>query len=185
MGSEKVSKVSTKEYWEKEHAKSDNSFKHIRINDLFKSYWTQKHLKNLDKYVKGGKRVLDIGCGDGRYFIKLDDKFEEFHGMELSKTPLEHAKKIFSYGNYIIADANKLPFQDGYFDAIISFGAFEHNDNIDMIFEECYRVLDKSGTLLFSIPNYVSLWFPYVYILYSIIRKEDRISAIGHYYTKR
>ncbi len=173
-------KESTREYWEKKAKRRSQHL--IREGELFTNYWVLRYLQNL-KYLPYSKRILDIGCGDAKYFIKLIDKFEEFCGIELSKVHFISAKKIFPNADYIVANGSKLPFKDKSFDVIISFGAFEH-DNIDLIFGECYRVLKGNGVLLFSVPNYVSFFFPYCYIFHTI-RGDDRIAAIGHHYTKK
>ena len=170
----------TKEYW---GAEAKKRVLHSAEGELFEGYWTKRYLKNL-KYLPKGERILDIGCGDAKYFIKLTDKFNEFYGVELSSVHFESAKNVFPAGNYVVADGGELPFQDSSFDTITSFGAFEHNEDIDSIFKECYRVLKEDGVLLFSVPNYVSPYFPYCYISHTI-RGHDRIAAIGHYYTKR
>lgn len=167
-----------RKYWEDKAIKAAYS-----ADNLFKSYWVKRYVDNLE-YVKRGNKILDIGCGDAKYFVKLVDKFEEFFGLELSPIHLEVAKKVFPEGNYVVANGISLPFHSVHFDAIISFGAFEHNDNIDTIFMECYRILDKNGILLFSVPNYISPWFPYLYIMNSL-KKHDRVTAIGHHYSKR
>lgn len=167
----------TKSYWENEAIK--------RINDsnkeLFCDYWTKRYIDNL-KYLKSGKRILDIGCGDAKYFIKLKNKYNEFYGIELSNIHFETAKKLFPDGNYMVADANKLPFENCFFDTIISFGAFEHNEDIGNIFKECYRVLNKGGIFLFSVPNYYSTYFPYLYI-YNKLKGYDIDASIGHNYS--
>ena len=173
--------MKTKEYWEEEARRRLQSL--ARGEELFSGYWTKRYLKNL-KYLNRGRRILDIGCGDAKYFIKLTDSFNEFYGIELSKVHFEFAKIVFPAANYIVANGSELPFQDSSFDTIISFGAFEHNEDIDSIFKECYRVLDKNGVLLFSVPNYVSPYFPYLYIYHCVIYKHNRISAIGHHYSK-
>jgi len=173
--------MKTKEYWKEEARRRLQSL--AREEELFAGYWTKRYLENL-KYLPEGERILDIGCGDAKYFIKLTDKFNEFYGVELSSVHFESAKNVFPAGNYVVADGGELPFQDSFFGVIVSFGAFEHNEDIDSIFKECYRVLKEEGVLLFSVPNYVSPYFPYCYISHTI-RGHDRIAAIGHYYTKR
>lgn len=173
--------MSTREYWE---TGAKKRVLYSAREDLFEDYSTKRYLKNL-KYLNRGRRILDIGCGDAKYFIKLTDRFNDFYGVELSNVHFESAKNVFLTANYIVADGNELPFQDSSFDAIISFGAFEHNEDIGSIFKECNRVLNKNGVLLFSVPNYISPHFPYVYIHHCVIKKHDRIAAVGHYYTKK
>jgi SAM-dependent methyltransferase len=172
--------MKTREYWE---AQAKKVAVPLMSEDLFSSYWTKRYLDNL-KYIKSGRRILDIGCGNAKYFVKLDGEFEEFWGVELNPVHFEAAQKIFPKGKYVVADGSQLPFQDGYFDTIISFGAFEHNDDITAIFRECHRVLAENGVLLFSVPNYISPSFPYIYIS-NRLRKHDRIAAIGYHYSKK
>ncbi|MBT9145300.1 MAG: putative S-adenosylmethionine-dependent methyltransferase [candidate division WS2 bacterium] len=173
--------MKTQEHWEEEARRRLQSL--ARGEELFASYWTKRYLENL-KYLPGGERILDIGCGDAKYFFKLTDKFNEFYGVELSKVHFESAKNVFPEATYIVAGGSKLPFQDSSFETIISFGAFEHNEDIGSIFKECYRVLKEGGVLLFSVPNYVSPYFPYLYISHAM-KGHERIAAIGHHYTKK
>ena len=173
--------MKTREHWEEEAGRRLQSL--ARGEELFASYWTKRYLENL-KHLPEGERILDIGCGDAKYFIKLTDKFNEFYGVELSKVHFESAKDVFPEASYIVAGGSKLPFQDSSFETIISFGAFEHNKDIDSIFKECYRVLKENGVLLFSVPNYVSPYFPCCYISHAM-KGHDRIAAIGHHYTKK
>ncbi len=173
--------MNTRKYWEKE------AKKRVLVpagEDLFKDYPIRRYLDNL-KFLNNGRRILDIGCGDAKYFIKLTGRFDEFYGVELSSAHFESAKNVFPTADYIVADGNELPFQDSTFDAIISFGAFEHNEDIGSIFKECNRVLDKNGVLLFSVPNYRSPHYPYVYIRHCVINKHDKIAAVGHFFPKK
>jgi SAM-dependent methyltransferase len=173
--------MSTREYWENE---ARNRLTFSLRHELFEDYWTKRYLMNI-KHLKCGKAIIDIGCGNAKYFIKLTDKFSEFYGVELSRFHFEPSSIIFPLANYAVSDAHRLPFQDSSFNAIVSFGAFEHNEDITSIFRECYRILGKNGILLFSVPNYISLYFPYLYINRCILKKRRRIDAIGHNYSNR
>jgi ubiquinone/menaquinone biosynthesis C-methylase UbiE len=172
--------MNVKRYWE---AEAEKAWHVSAEEDLFVDYWSKRYLDSLVN-LRNGKRILDIGCGDAKYFIKLAPKYSQFYGVELSNQHFKFSKRIFNKGEYVMADGNHLPFQDCSFDAIMSFGAFEHNEDIDTIFGECYRVLNNNGILVFSIPNYLSTYFPYIYILKCLIKNEDRIISIGHYYSK-
>jgi SAM-dependent methyltransferase len=173
--------MNMKEYWEEQ---SKIRMLHLARENLFDDYWTKRYLRNL-KYLNGGERILDIGCGDARYFVKLTDRFNDFYGIELSKVHFESAKILFPTANYIVADGRELPIKDSSFDTVISFGAFGHNEDIDSIFKDCYRFLDNNGVLLFSVPNYISPFFPYWYIRCCAIKKQNRVSAIGHHYSRK
>lgn len=155
----------------------------LKTEDLFRDYWTRRYLTQL-KYLKNGERVLDVGCGNAKYFVKMKGKFRELYGIDLTEVPFEAARKIFPAGNYVVGDEGRLPFRDDSFDAIISWGAFEHNDYIDSTIRECHRVLAPGGVLLFSVPNYFSSAFPYIYI-YRILKKQGRVASIGNHYSNR
>ena len=136
------------------------------------------------KYLKSGERILDIGCGNARYFVKLKDKFKDLYGIDLTKVPFDAARKIFPNGNYVVSDEGQLPFKDDSFNAIISWGAFEHNEYITQTFGECHRVLAPNGVMIFSVPNYYSPALHYNYI-YRRLQKYSRIAAIGHHYSNQ
>ena len=45
-----------------------------------------------------------------------------------------------------------LSFKDGEFDFILSFDVFEHIPNYQQAFSECYRVLNSTGKMIFTVP---------------------------------
>lgn len=78
-----------------------------------------------------GKRVLDIGCGTGRFTEKLAQSGASVVGMDASGTMLAAARSRTSNGNalieYIEGDANEtLP--HGPFDAITAFYCVQYMD---------------------------------------------------------
>lgn len=89
------------------------------------------------------RNILDIGCGPGKYTIKLTDKFDTVIGLDLSRQSINLAKRQRIKPNltFIIANSKKLPFKDNSFDVVFS-RLSPHNLN------EMYRVL-KSKRLAF------------------------------------
>lgn len=49
-------------------------------------------------------------------------------------------------------DIMNLTFNDSIFDYVLSFDVFEHIENIELAFKECYRVLKPNGSLFFTVP---------------------------------
>jgi len=74
-------------------------------------------LEQLIKYSGKDKKALDVGCADGRFTLKVAEKFHKVFAVDISSEMLAKAKrfqeerKIF---NVIFqkADAEKLPFQN-------------------------------------------------------------------------
>jgi SAM-dependent methyltransferase len=73
-----------------------------------------------------GSVVLEVGCGSGKtmsgmYGVKAI-------GIDISPVALEMCRTRYSTDGqgYAIADASRLPFQDGCFDVVLSFHVLEH-----------------------------------------------------------
>ena len=82
-------------------------------------------LEQLIKYRGKGKIAIDIGCADGRFTLKVAEKFHKIFGVDISSEMLTKARQFQEeqrVSNVIFqeADAEKLPFQDEYFDLIYS-----------------------------------------------------------------
>ena len=49
----------------------------------------------LADYIKNGDKILDIGCGNGRFLYALEDKHAEYCGIDSSEEMIELAKQKF------------------------------------------------------------------------------------------
>ncbi|MEW6408083.1 MAG: class I SAM-dependent methyltransferase [Patescibacteria group bacterium] len=70
------------------------------------------------------KFILDVGCGDGKFFASFKDlrlKVKKF-GIDISDFAIEKAKNNNPDGNFSVAEAEKLPFSDCYFDYVTCWG---------------------------------------------------------------
>lgn len=100
-------------------------------------------------------KVLDIGCGAGRYAGNFDC---EYVGIDINRSYINYAKK--NYGttskSFIIMDANRLGFKDNSFDCVFSVGLLHHlNDSsVSFVIKEMTRVCKISGKLIIVDPIY-------------------------------
>src|ERR1700733_4637646 len=74
--------------------------------------------------VRGCKRILDAGCGNGRYskfIIRWADQDAFIAGFDLSQRMLKRARRRIhaSRINHVAADLTKIPFVNGLFDAVV------------------------------------------------------------------
>jgi ubiquinone/menaquinone biosynthesis C-methylase UbiE len=98
-----------------------------------------------------GKKVLDLGCGTGRGIKHLYDfKAAEVYGADVSKNMLQIAKKKFKTTNFVLADADKLPFEDESFDVVTGLFLIVHIGDLRKTFDEVYRVLKTGGVFILS-----------------------------------
>jgi arsenite methyltransferase len=104
-----------------------------------------------------GETVLDVGSGPG--FLAAEMAFEVgptgmISGVDISEHMLAMARERCSKSNvgtaidFKLADATKLPFGDGSFDAVVSTQVYEYVANVDAALEEARRVLRPGGRLL-------------------------------------
>lgn len=96
--------------------------------------------------------VLDVGCGEGAFIGVLKDKFPgcNAYGIDISDVGIENAKKRFPNGNYLVADATKIPFDNEYFDLVVSEGLLHiiEEENKIKILKEIHRVLKTDGIFI-------------------------------------
>ncbi len=90
-----------------------------------------------------GRRVLDLGCGKGRFAGHLKDAGAEVFGLDLSAAMLAGAIGL----PRVRASARRLPFADGTFDAVVAVEVLEHVGAVDAVLVEARRVLKPGGRL--------------------------------------
>ena len=91
-----------------------------------------------------GRRVLDLGCGKGRFASQLKAAGAVVVGMDLSAMMLAGAVGTV---DRVRASARRLPFAAGAFDAVIAVEVFEHLAAIDEVLAEVAAVLKPGGVL--------------------------------------
>ena len=95
-------------------------------------------------------RILDIACGTGKSTEPLVREGFEVSGVDINPLMIEEAKKQASLKgvdiHYAVAEAENLPFEDEYFDAVTVGTAFHWFVN-ERAMKEIKRVLKSDGIL--------------------------------------
>jgi ubiquinone/menaquinone biosynthesis C-methylase UbiE len=100
-------------------------------------------------------RVLDVACGTGRTLRMLRGALPEIslHGVDLSAAYLRKASELLSQGGgmpqLIEANAEQLPYQDGYFQGLSCVFLFHELPGPvrQNVIDEAARVLESGGTI--------------------------------------
>ena len=104
------------------------------------------------------RRVLDLGCGSGKHMAYLANNGFEVYGIDSSEEAINLAKAHFwenrLEGNFRVGSMYlKLPYEDGFFDAAISFRAIYHAriDEIRNAVKEIERTLRPYGLVFITV----------------------------------
>jgi 2-polyprenyl-6-hydroxyphenyl methylase/3-demethylubiquinone-9 3-methyltransferase len=107
----------------------------------------------LSENVGAGERVLDVGCGEGRFAAALARAGASVVGIDVAEEPLRRARELHpeldvrlvnSEGGWELADAS--------FDVVWAGEVIEHVADTAAWLSEVRRVLRSGGRLLLSTP---------------------------------
>ncbi len=124
-----------------------------------------KRLGTLSRHTPlTGRRLLEIGCGDGTYTMRLVDAFAQVEAVDIQRERLElfrqrlagdpAAEKI----NVRELSATELDYPDHSFDLVTAIEVVEHIDDLDAALRQVHRVLVPGGRFALTTPN---RWFPF------------------------
>lgn len=94
----------------------------------------------------GSRRIADIACGTGILTARLCNELrpDEVYGVDMSDGMLEQAKARSSRVRWMKGPAERLPFEDGSLDAVVTTSAFHFFDQ-PAAMREFHRVLAPGG----------------------------------------
>ena len=93
-----------------------------------------------------GKRVLDLGCGQGATLLHLGAR-TGVTGVDLFLPRARFAAVAVPGPKFLTASGLALPFRDGAFDHVVIRDVIHHLDHPAQVLEECARVLAPHGRL--------------------------------------
>eukprot|EP01062_Namystynia_karyoxenos_P045567 TRINITY_DN33892_c0_g1_i1.p1 TRINITY_DN33892_c0_g1~~TRINITY_DN33892_c0_g1_i1.p1 ORF type:complete len:350 (+),score=104.67 TRINITY_DN33892_c0_g1_i1:74-1051(+) len=116
-------------------------------------YWEQ--LRELRRVLetlslRGGERVLDVGCGVSTVLHFLPDSVERWGADPLAEVYL----RLYEYppGMSVVPGRGEaLPFESNAFDAVFCTNALDHVDHPTLVLSEVSRVLRPGGHFLLSV----------------------------------
>ena len=99
-----------------------------------------------------GHRVLDVGCGTGRYTIHTEHAGNDVVGIELVFNAARGARAR-GLDVAVVDSENVFPFPDATFDRVQCIEVIEHLMDPVTTLREIHRVLRSDGELFISTPN--------------------------------
>ena len=137
--------------WSKE---SSGYYQNARYEDLrpvSAEYIHKCHLRITPYFAKGGKFLLDVGCGPIQYpeYLTYSEHYERRVCADISITALREARnRIGEKGFFVVCDAANLPFKKECMDGMVSLHTFHHLDLGEQkkAWQETWRVLKENTT---------------------------------------
>ena len=162
-----VTKRDVREFWEDHFLysfetgdvspeKMDREF--FLLLDSIKSSDVEVFSSHFWEFEKAkGKKVLDVGCGNGWLVRNFAKNGADVTGVDLTRKGAFLTRRslgVFGYqGRAFVADAEALPFKAGSFDVVSCSGVLHHTVSPEAGIDEIYRVLKPRGVA------YVSLYY--------------------------
>ena len=106
--------------------------------------------------LRSGIRLLDIACGGGYLLSKASQKKIQCFGVDISEQAISIAKAQNGRKELLVAEAENLPWPDGYFDVITCLGSLEHFLHPEKAVAEMIRVARDDSSFCILVPNLFS-----------------------------
>src|SRR5262245_39438247 len=100
-------------------------------------------------WIRGGARVLDIGCHQGEFLRSLGGRIGPSVGLD----PLAQPQTAERYRLVTGLFEPPTAFEDGSFDAVVMLATLEHIVDKDPLARECWRLLAPSGRVIITVPS--------------------------------
>jgi SAM-dependent methyltransferase len=124
-----------------------------RGRGMLENFLSRRRAKMADRLIPDdlrGGRILDIGCGAVSFFLN-QTKFKEKYGLDriTSQAGRDVVFRVFD-----IEEADYLPFNDNFFDAVVMIAVFEHIKPLKLIdvLREIKRTLKPNGRFILTTP---------------------------------
>ena len=96
------------------------------------------------RHLPENARVLDLGCRTGSFDASI-------YPLRTIRSDIEAQQSTKE--NFVQADASRLPFATGSFDAVVANHSLEHFDSLDRALEEIARVVKRRGSIYIAVPD--------------------------------
>jgi malonyl-CoA O-methyltransferase len=108
----------------------------------------RKYCKVLESVNFVNATILDVGCGSGKFLLKVTGKAKVVVGVDFSRKLLLKAKNYAAKNVHVVqADADHLPFQEGTFNVAFSFTVLQNMPKRANTLQEIKRVTTKGGKI--------------------------------------
>lgn len=110
----------------------------------------------VQRFVSGG-RILDVGCGDGKFLWALDSRRWDRTGVEFSEETVRLVNERIDGLKLIEGNIFSSELRENAFDVVTFWHVLEHLPRPQEVLERVQRLLSPGGWVFISLPNLNSL----------------------------
>ena len=148
-------KQTVSEHFDKQAKQSIHQDALLELGSSSNDRFLQSPYIFVEEYISKNysKKILDYCCGTGLYSIFPAKQGSNVFGLDISKDSIDLAKlrakahDVESFCQFEVGDAENIPFQDNFFNLVLSYGSLSYLD-MKKAFKEINRVLCYGGTLI-------------------------------------
>lgn len=135
-----------------------------KMYELEDSYWwyvgRRAVIRSVIKHycVINGGIIVDVGCGTGTNLGLLGEFSKTVIGLDTAPQAIAYCAARGFRNTKLIDNSSQLPFQDGSVELVTLLDVLEHVENESKTLSEVWRILNRGGTLLLTLPAYQFLW---------------------------
>jgi arsenite methyltransferase len=152
---------------------------------------TEKTIRRME--LRPGERVLDLGCGSGwatRLLARLvsdgPEGFGQVVGVDVSDEMIRQARgssKDFENILYVWGSAEKIPWEENFFDKVLSVESFYYYPDQDRALMELFRVMAPRGRMfilinLYKDNQYSLQWVPKLKVPVHVRSKDEYVELL-------
>lgn len=145
--------------WNKVYREKIDKYKYYNV------VLPHEDISKVERFFRKNKvsRVLDLGCGVGRNMIPLIEKGYSLSGIDIAEDGVRKLETILEEKKlkadlYIGNILKKLPFDNNYFDAIISVQVLQHGTEGQILntISEIKRIIRPKGFIFITLCGRIS-----------------------------
>jgi 2-polyprenyl-3-methyl-5-hydroxy-6-metoxy-1,4-benzoquinol methylase len=147
----------------------------------------QRELYEWDRHA--GKRLLDVGCGTGYVASLYARGGATVTAVDIAERSVEltrqRLKLLHLTADVRVANAEALPFADGSFDVVSSFGVLHHTPDTGRALREVHRVLVPGGKAILMFYHRNSFAYRLLFPAKRLLQREwmhksaqDQVNAV-------
>lgn len=148
------------------------------------------------KYVPRFGKIIEAGCGLGRYVYYLSQFGIDIEGIDFEKNTVD---RLIQFNNknklnakFRVGDVTKLPYDNESLSGYVSLGVIEHFiEGPDLALKEAYRVLRPGGMAVITTPNlsfsvrYLKMKLLAKSLIKRIAKIQKKDTFVQYWYTTR